>query len=110
MRAHRADHHTALRSEILQKAPSRGIDFLVAKLQDSKDEIAFSIHADPTSFTLSGLQQADLLANLGFSKERCPFTARGECLTAWVPAEFPLNDFAEAFPQAFSQLETAERH
>jgi hypothetical protein len=84
--------------------------FTLARLQNSKDDISFSLHAEPTSFTLSGLQPADLLATVGFARESCSFIARGECLAIWVPEGFPIEDFASRFPAAFDQLETAERH
>ena len=110
MRSKRSDHHTALRTKVIQKASSRGVDFLLAELQNSKDDVDYSLHAEPTSFALSGLQPIDLLATLGFAKQPCPFFARKECLSSWVDAHFPLDEFAKAFPDSFSQLESAEKH
>jgi len=95
---------------MLEKVSSRGVDFLLSKLQNSKDDVAYALHADLTSFTLTGLSEADLLATLGFSKEPCPLVPRGECLAAWVRPQFPLREFADTFPDAFSNLETAEKH
>jgi len=86
------------------------MNFLVAKLQYSKDDISYSLHAEPTSFSLSGLQRVDLLATLGFSEEVCPFVASKKCLANWIPADFPLSEFAKSFPDAFSELESAETH
>jgi hypothetical protein len=109
MRPRTADHHTALRSEVLAKVSARGVDITLARLQNAKDDVSYSLHAEPTSFSLSGLDPIDLLATIGFTKERCSFVARQECLAAWVPEAFPLQAFAEALPDAFSNLEIAER-
>jgi hypothetical protein len=83
---------------------------VLAELQYSKDDIAFSLHANPTTFSMSGLQRADLLHLLGFEKGNCPFFPGGECFAKWATYDFPLQEFADSIPKAFAELETAERH
>ena len=44
------DPHRALKSEIINKASSQRVSFIITKLQWGKDDIAFSLHAQSNSF------------------------------------------------------------
>jgi len=91
------DLHSALKTEIVQVAADGGIDYKIARLQSSKDDIAYSLHAYPATFSFSGIQRDGLLSHLGFKIGNCAFFPQGKCLARAVSAEFPLVDFAKAF-------------
>jgi hypothetical protein len=103
------DHHTALISEQLSQASSGGVKFLTAKLQWGKDDIGYSLHAEPTSYSSAGMQTTDFLAYLGFKREICPFVPRRECYASWIDSEFELSKFTEKFDQAFGLFEKGSR-
>jgi hypothetical protein len=104
-----ADHHTALRSEVVTQASSRGLNFALARLQNSKEDISYTLHAETTSISFSGLSPENLFATIGFSQERCSFLPGRNCFATYVPEDFPLQAFADAVAESFSQLELAHR-
>lgn len=59
------DHHTALKSETVSKINAGYIEIALAKLQWGKDDIAYTLHVNPSSYTTAGLQTTDWLAYLG---------------------------------------------
>jgi hypothetical protein len=63
------DHHTALRTEVLGKINAGYIEIVLAKLQWGKDDVAFTLHVNPSAFTSSGLQTTDWLRFLGVQGE-----------------------------------------
>src|SRR5436309_12925159 len=87
------DLHQALKTEIVQKASAQGVNFVVARLQWGKNDVGFSLHAEPTSFSTSGTQTTDFLAYLGFERRQCAFVARRECYAKWVEESFDLAKF-----------------
>jgi hypothetical protein len=105
----RLDYHTALVSEQVSQASGGGVRFVVAKLQWGKDDIGYSLHAEPTSFSSAGMQTTDFLAYLGFKRESCSFVPRGQCYAAWVDSEFELSKFAGKFDEAFGVFEKGTR-
>jgi hypothetical protein len=62
------DHHTALKSETVSKINAGYIEIALAKLQWGKDNIAYTLHVNPSSYTTAGLQTTDWLAYLGFQR------------------------------------------
>lgn len=103
------DLHSALKTDVIASAEGRGVQFKLVELQWSKDDIAYSVHANPTTFSSSGLQTAELLAHLGFKVGSCAFFPNGKCLANMVRPDFPLADFAGAFALAYPALREAER-
>jgi hypothetical protein len=103
------DPHQSLKSEILGKKTSGTTDFILAKLQWGKDDIAFSLHVSPRSFNLSGGYQAtDFLSHLGFERSGCPFVDSRNCYVRWVDENFDLESFPVFFDQALRNLLEAQ--
>ena len=102
------DPHQSLKSEIVARAQSRLAPVLLARLQWSKEDIGFSLHVSPNTFSSYGVQSTDFLGMMGFQRSRCQFTS-GECYWRWVQEGFDLEKFAQAFGQAYGQLTEAEK-
>lgn len=104
----KADHHTALASEIVSSASSGGVKFVVGKLQWGKNDFGYSLHVEPTSFSFSGAQSTDFLNYLGFRKESCQFVSTRVCYTTWVDSSFDVSKFASDFGEAFANFDNAD--
>ncbi len=103
------DHHTALRTEILGKINAGYIEIVLAKLQWGKDDIAFTLHVNPSAFSSGGLQTTDWLRFLGFKENaQCQFANARQCFSKEVPEGYDLQRFATAFNEGFGQLQKAE--
>src|ERR1700730_14056272 len=59
------DPHQALRSSTIANARSRGIEFVLAKLQWGKDQIGYSLHANPNTWSTSGFQPGTTSFTIG---------------------------------------------
>ncbi len=105
---HGKDPHQALKTTVLAKAQSAHADLVLVKQQWGREDVAFSVHAHPNSFSSSGIQPTDFLEVLGF--ERSPCVHLGECFVRWVAEGFDLTSFAQNFDQALAELREAERH
>jgi hypothetical protein len=102
------DHHTALRTEVLGKINAGYIEITLAKLQWGKDDIAFTLHVNPSAFTSAGLQTTDWLQLLGFKESRqCQFSNARQCFSKEVPEGFDIQQFATAFNEGFGLLQKA---
>jgi hypothetical protein len=103
------DPHTALKQNIVSKVNREGIEAVLARLQWGKEDMAFSLHANPTSFGALGLQKTDFLSYLGFQRcDKCSFTSFQRCYVRWVDEGFNVERFADAFLRAYGELERAE--
>ena len=103
------DHHTALRTEVLGKINAGYIEFVLAKLQWGKDDVAFTLHVNPSAFTSGGLQTTDWLRFLGFKENtQCQFSSARRCFSKEVPEGSDIQQFATAFNEGFSQLQKAD--
>lgn len=103
------DLHAALKTEVVGTAAGGGVQFAVARLQDSKEDIRFSLHAAPNQWSSAGIQTTDYLNYLGFERGACAFV-RGECYSRQIPSDFDLTNFAIAFANSYATLEEAEKH
>jgi hypothetical protein len=83
---------------------------VLQRLQWSKDEIAFSLHASPNTFTTSGLQLTVALSYLGFQRHHCPFQVAREGYCDWVEETVDLNQVGESVHGVHRSLSSAERH
>jgi hypothetical protein len=101
------DPHQALKTEVIAQARSRNAQVLLAKLQWSKEDIGFSLHISPNTYTTYGIQTTDFLSMMGFQRSACAFT-HGECYWRWAPEDFDVAKFAEAFDQGYSSLAEAQ--
>jgi hypothetical protein len=103
------DLHSALKTEVVLSVEGGGVQFKLVRLQSSKDNISFSLHANPNTFSFSGVQAADLLAHLGFQVSPCAFFSVGKCLATFVREDFPLEKFAESFAKVYPTVREAEK-
>src|ERR1700730_6607255 len=104
------DPHSALRSEVVNKINGGHLEIVLARLQWGKDDQAWNLHVNPTSFSPAGLQTTDWLAYLGFQRnDRCSFTNFQRCYSKWVTADFNVEQFATAFNAGFGHLDKAQR-
>jgi hypothetical protein len=104
---HSKDFHSAPLLQEVDRASVSGINFIVAKLRWNKEDVGYSLHAEPNTFTTAGMQTTDFLAYLGFRRERCSFVTRRECYTAWVDPAINISEFAQKFNEAFGIFEKA---
>jgi hypothetical protein len=104
----RADLHSAPRATVVAQV-STGCGHLVqTKLQWDKDDIAYSLHARPSTFSTAGVQQTDLLSYLGFRRTQCHYQ-HGDGYCRWVGEVFDAQAFAVAFDASYGSLQQAER-
>lgn len=104
------DHHTALKAEKVETINAGSVELVLARLQWSKDEIAYTLHVNPTSYSSAGLQTTDWLSYLGFQRNaRCQFIAFDRCYSKEVPEGFDLKLFATAFNGGFAHLQKADQ-
>ena len=61
------------------------------RLQSSKTDSAFSVHAAPNTWSIVGVQTTDFLSYLGFRRSACHFVATQECCVRWVDQSFDVN-------------------
>lgn len=104
------DIHSALKTESAGQASGHGVQFTLLKLQYSKDEIGYSLHARPSSFSSAGFQATDLLSYLGFARQRCACVGGQEAFCRGVEPGFDISGFGTAFEKAFAIMEEAEQH
>jgi hypothetical protein len=81
----------------------------LAKLQWGKDDIGFSLHISPISFSLSGLQLTDFLGYMGFQRSVCSFIESKQCYVHWVDSNFDVNVFSDLLDQAYHNLTGAQK-
>lgn len=104
------DPHQALKSEVLGQVRSGTTNLVLAKLQWGKDDIGYSLHVSPNTFSLSGgYQITDFLSHLGFERSGCAFIDSRQCYVRWVDENFDLNTFAGLFDQAYRNLTDAQK-
>ena len=103
------DLHAALKTEVVSTAAGSGVQFAIAGLQNSKEDIRFSLHAASTSWSSAGIQTTDYLKYLGFERGSCAFV-RGECYSLGIPSDFDPANFAVASANSYAKLDEAEKH
>lgn len=104
------DPHSALKSDIVGRANQHSLEIVLARLQWGKDDIAYSLHVNPTSFSTAGLQTTDFLAYLGFSRhDQCSFTSFHRCYARSVDEGFDAAAFPDIFNRAFRLMDQAAR-
>jgi hypothetical protein len=102
------DHHTALRSDVVERVNVGRVAATLVKLQSGKDEVAFTLHVSPTAFTTAGIQTREWLQLLGFTENMgWKFTGGHQCFSREVPERYDLQRFATAFNDGFARLEKA---
>jgi len=99
--------HSALKSEIVEKKTVETVQLALVRLQQSRDAITFSLHAQPNEWSTSGIQTTDLLSFLAFSRSDCRFLPP-ECYVREVATDFDLEAFVQVFPELFRSIRQAE--
>lgn len=103
------DLHRSLKSEILKKDAASGADLVFVKLAWGRQDVAFSLHVRPNTWSTYGIQMPDFLNYLGFRREQCLFLG-GECYVRQVTADIDVDAFGRALGEGYQQLSQAERH
>jgi len=103
------DLHSALKTNVVDNFQEGGIRYKVVRLQYGRDDYTDSIHANPSSYTLSGLQTPDILSFLGFKRGGCAFHD-GECFVKEIPLGFNAKEFAKSFKIAYELFLEASRN
>lgn len=102
--------HSALKTEKVGETVQNYLRLTKVKLQWGKEDIAFSLHVEPNSYSTYGMQTTDYLAYLGFARNQCAFSQRGEAYCRWTTEGFDLDKFASKFFESFKQLEESQKH
>ena len=104
------DLHSALKTEQVSSTQVQGLQLVLRRLQWAKDDVAFSLHISPTTFSTSGLQLTDALSYVGFQRQRCPFMDAQDGYCDWVNSGIDLSHFANGVIQVHESLSNAELH
>jgi hypothetical protein len=104
------DPHSAPKTDTVGSIQVRGIDLRLVRLQWSKTDIAFSLHAAPNGWTSAGIQTTDFLSYLGFHRSRCHFASGQECYVRWADERFDVSAFGQAFAKGYEELKGASSH
>jgi hypothetical protein len=98
-----------LKSEVVARANEGDLEAVLARLQWGKNDVGYSLHVNPSSFSLAGLQKTDFLAYLGFQRsDKCTFTQFKRCFVRWVNEGFDVQLFVSSFNRAFERLVAAQ--
>lgn len=103
------DLHAGLKTEIVGKADADSTQLVLVKIIRSKDNSIQTLHANPTSFSFSGLQTEDVLSIIGFESSRCAFIPGNQCFVREVEDNFDLTEFARVFPIGNQALKDSEK-
>lgn len=103
------DLHSALKTTVLQDFQEGGIHYKQVRLQAGKSDFVDTIHARPSSWTMSGLQSTDLLHFLGFRRSPCAFHM-GECYVRAVHSDLDIRALTESIGITYKQMEEGARH
>jgi len=104
------DLHSALKTEVVQRAGWDGGEAVLVQLQQGKDQVHFSLHIRPSSFTTYGVQMTDLLALLGFEHSRCAFVNGGECYAKAAEESIDVAAFAKDLGPMWQMLSQSQQH
>lgn len=103
------DPHSALKTEVVSKTKAGHLEVVLAKLQWGKDDKGYSLHVNPSSWSIVGLQATDFLAYLGFQRhDRCNFTSFQRCYCKWVTEDFNVQEFVTAFNAGYGNIVRAQ--
>lgn len=102
------DHHTALRSDVVERVSAGRVAAVLVKLQSGKNDVAITLHVNPTSFTTAGVQTREWLQMLEFTENAgCGFSGGLHCFSREVSEGYDLRNFATAFNDGFTRLDKA---
>ncbi len=108
-RSYERDLHSALKVDTIGQSSGSSVQFMLMKLQYGKNDVGYSLHANPSGYSTAGLQTTDYLNYLGFHRQGCAFFGReAYCIAA--PEGFQIGDFGPAFQKSFALMQRAEKH
>ncbi|WP_407121155.1 TIR domain-containing protein [Bradyrhizobium sp. STM 3561] len=97
------DHHSALRSDVVERVNAGRVAVALVKLQSGKDDVVFTLHVNT-----AGIQTREWLQLLGFRENAgCGFIGGLQCFSREVPEGYDLQNFATAFNDGFARLAKA---
>lgn len=100
--------HTALQANILAKCDSEDLSLVLARLQWSKSEIRYSLHASPKKMYSMWLPWEDFFSLAGFYRAaRCAFLGR-DCHVRWVTEGIDLAILEKGLVAAYYTLRRAD--
>jgi hypothetical protein len=103
------DLHQALKTEVLGQSRSANASCVLVKLQWGKNDMGFSLHVSPYTFSTYGFQVTDFLSHLGFQRSGCSFSENRECYSRLVDKDFDIDAFANLFDQSFQNLTESQK-
>lgn len=101
--------HSALKTTVIGNHAGNGINYILVRLQNAKDDFADTLHARPNSYSTSGFQTTDFLSLLGFSRSRCAFHG-SECFCRHVPEGLDLKGLSADIGKSFQIFQGAVSH
>jgi hypothetical protein len=103
------DLHESLKTAILHRASIHEAEMVLARLAWGKDDVAFTLHVQPKSFSSYGLQLTDFLSYLGFRRQTCSFLPT-QCYARKVTEALDIKAFGRVLSEGYEQLCQAQRH
>lgn len=92
--------HSALKTTVIGNHAGGGINYILVRLQNGKDNFVDSLHARPNNFSTSGFQATDFLSLLGFIRSECAFHG-SECFCRQVPKGVELKGLSSDIGKSF---------
>ena len=103
------DFHKAPKQEPLAEIHLDDVRFTFVKHWWGKNDIAYSLHISPSSYTTAGLQKTDFLNYIGFKLSHgCTFLSK--CYARWVTESFNVDDFSKSFSFAYDKFIASEKN
>lgn len=101
--------HSALKTTVIGNHAGDGINYILVRLQNGKDDFVDTLHARPNRYSTSGFQTTDFLSLLGFSRSRCAFHG-SECFCRQVPEGLELQALSSDIGKSFQIFQNAVSH
>lgn len=103
------DLHAAPKVDLVKKISVDNTDFALLRQQWGKEDVGYSLHIAPRTWTTMGIQEPDFLTLLGFTHSACVILG-GECFAKSIAESFDLDGFASAYRESFRLLKEASGH
>lgn len=101
--------HSALKTTVVSSHNEGGINYILVRLQNGKDDFVETLHARPNTFSTSGFQTTDFLSLLGFSRSGCAFH-QSECFCRQVPEGLDIKGLSADIGKSFQIFQNAVSH
>ena len=103
------DLHSALKTTVVGSHNSDGIHYILARLQNGKDDFIDTLHARPNTFSSAGIQRTDFFSLIGFTRSGCAFH-QAECFCRQVSQDLDLSGLGNAIGKSFVSFQKADSH